>query len=119
MSEKYAMFVGDAIKTVSVFVRDDGREYPIYANTRGQTEWYTHEIGEYENVTETLLSDELKTWLAEFHARITGEGDTHPNRELPEVEWYETEFLNAIGKPVVVPEVFELMEWAYEEVRGE
>jgi len=118
MSEKYAMFVGEAVKTVSVFKRKNGREYPIYANTRGQTEWYTHEIGEHENVTESTLSGELKAWLAEYHARITGEGETHPNRELPEVEWYEREFLNAIGNPCVIPEVFELMEWAFNEVRA-
>jgi len=117
MTEKYTMFVGDAVKTVSVFARDDGREYPIYANTRGLTEWYTHEIDEYENCEQTGISDELKEWLAEYHARITGEGDMTENMDLPDLEWYEREFLNAIGEPVVTTEQFDMMEWAFGEVR--
>jgi len=119
MSEKYTMFVGDAIKTVSVFVRRDGREYPFYANTRGQCEWYTFSVDEYENVQQVGVSDELKAWLAEYHARITSEGETHHGEELPKIEWHEKEFLNSIGKPEVTPEQFEMMEWAFNEVRSD
>lgn len=119
MSEKYTMFVGDAIKNVSVFVRKRDREYPIYANTRGECEWYTFTIDDYENVQQVGISLALKHWLAEFHARITGEGDTHRNSELPDLEWYETEFLNAIGEPVVTDEQFEMMEWAFNEARDD
>ena len=114
MTEHYRMYTGDEVKTVSVWVVKGDKEYPIYANTRGRCEWYTHNLGECENTTGDELSDELITWLAEYHRRITGQGEMTPNREMPDVEWYEIEFLNAIGEPMITDEAFELMEWAYE-----
>ncbi|QAS68882.1 hypothetical protein HFTV1-gp49 [Haloferax tailed virus 1] len=116
MSEpKYAMYVGDYETTVSVWLRKNGEEYPIYANTRGQCEWYTHNVSDCENTTEQALSDGLKAWLAEFHRRINSVDDVTPNHAMPDVEWYEVEFLNAIGEPEITDEVMDLLEWAYNE----
>ena len=111
---KYALYIGDNIQTVSLWVRDGDNEYPIYANTRGVCEWFSFDREDYENCEPHQLSDELITWLAEYHRRIKAVGPTTDNSELPELEWYEQELLNAIATPKVTPEQFDLMEWAYE-----
>ena len=111
---KYALYIGNNINTVSLWVREGDKEYPIYANTRGIHEWYTFNREDYENTEPHQLSDELIAWLAEYHRRIHSVDETKENRELPDLEWYEDELLNAIGNPGVTQEVFDLMEWAYE-----
>ena len=113
----YHLYLGDAVQTVSLWRREGNTEHPIYANTRGQCEWFTFNAGDCENTTPHALSDALVEWLAEMHRRIECVGDMTPNRELPELEWYETEVINAIANPAVTEEQFELMEWAYEEVQ--
>lgn len=110
---KYAMYVGEYHTTVSVWIRKNGEEYPIYANTRGNCEWYTHNVSDCENATEQELSEGLKAWLAEYHRRIHGVDDVTPNRAMPALEWYEVEFMNAIGDPELTDEVADLLEWAY------
>lgn len=116
MTEKYALYRGETVNTISLWVRRDGKEYPIYSNTRGQTVWFDFEQDVYENTDPHALSDALVEWLAELHRRITGEGEMTPNLKMPEREWYETELLNAIGNPSVTEEQSKLMEWAYEKV---
>ena len=119
MSEKYALYVGDTINTVSLWVRKDGNEYPIYANTRGTHEWYTFDPTDYKNSEPHSLSEELVAWLADYYRRIYGAGEVKGNSELPEPEWYEVELLGAIATPGITPEQEDLLEWAYNEVESE
>jgi len=115
MSE-YVLYLGDLVQTVSLWKRDGDTEHPIYANTRGQCEWFRFDADTYENTSPNALSESLKEWLAELHIRLTSVEDGTPNRELPDLEWYEHELINAIGDPAVTPEQAELLEWAYNEV---
>ena len=119
MSEKYAIYTGDTVRTVSLWVRRDGKEYPIYANTRGKSEWYTHDTEEYENTTPTELSDEFVEWLAHLHRVRTGLVGAIEARETEpdaDPEWYEVEILNAINQPGMTDEQAELLSWACEQV---
>jgi len=123
--EKYQIYTGENISTVSLWVRRDGKEYPIYANTRGQCEWYSHSTTVYENTAPTQLSETFVEWLAHLY-RVQNdlydrEGmflaqtyEQHEPEETP--EWYETEILNHINQPGMTPEQEELLEWAYEQV---
>lgn len=119
MSEKYQLYLGDKVKTVSLWVREGDNEYPIYANTRGQCSWYTHSVDEYENTSPNSLSNEFIEWLAELHCRITGVGETTVNRQLPDLDWYEVEIINSVGNPVLTEEQSELLAWAYEQEQSE
>lgn len=125
---KYDIYVGDNINTVSLWVRRDGKEYPIYANTRGQTEWYSHDADVYENTDTVGLSDAFIEWLAHLHKVREGlyerEGmflakDVEQHEPDADPEWYEVEILNAINNPGMTPEQEELLEWAYNEVESE
>lgn len=123
---KYAIYTGNTINTVSVWVRRGEKEYPIYANTRGRCEWYTFDTSEYENTEPTELSSEMLEWLAHFHRVREGLIDTHglPAKAIeddkPDVdpEWYEVEILNSIGDPEFTAEQVELLEWAYNQVEA-
>jgi len=123
--EKYALYRGDKINTVSLWVRKDGREYPIYANTRGQCEWYSFDPDVSENTSASALSETFKEWLAHFyrvrHGLIDTEGmfpaDAYEQAEPEtEPEWFETEILNHIDNSGMTPEQEALLEWAYGEV---
>ena len=114
---EYVLYTGDKINTVSLWRREGDTEHPIYANTRGKCEWYSFDADTYENTEPNALSDELVEWLAEYHRRITGQGDMQSNLDMEDPKWYEAEILNAIGDPQIPPEQFELMEWAYNEVQ--
>lgn len=116
MTDKYALYVGDTINTVSLWVRRDGNEYPIYANTRGQTEWYTFDVDDYENCEQTSLSQAFIDYLA-FLKYQHDTGGTDPSAFPPEAdpEWYEIEIWNAIGQPGFTKEQYELLEWASEQ----
>jgi len=125
---KYDIYVGDNINTVSLWVRRDGKEYPIYANTRGQCEWYSHDADVYENTDTVGLSDAFVEWLAHYHKVLNGlyESDSmfladriEENEPETEPEWYEVEILNVINDPGMTPEQEELLAWAYEQVEGE
>jgi len=125
MSE-YALYVGDTVQTVSLWVRRGDKEYPIYANTRGQCEWNDFDTDTYENVSQDELSDGLIAWLAHIHAVNNGllesesesmfyaerAKDAEPDVEL---EWYEIELINSIGNPSLTPEQEKLLAWAYEQ----
>lgn len=128
MNDKYAIYVGDNIKTVSLWVRQEENEYPIYANTRGQCAWYSFRRDVYENAHPTELSETCKEWLAHFHRIKSGLIENRESMFLRDVveadrpdndpeAWYETEILNAIGEPGYTPEQEDLLEWAYNEVQ--
>jgi len=123
----YAIYVGDAINTVSLWKRDGEKEYPIYANTRGQCEWYSTNPDVYENTETAELSDKFVEWLAHFHRVKEGLVDVdsmyyakavEEDRPEEEPRWFETEILNAIGNPGYTPEQEELLEWAHNEVEA-
>jgi len=121
MTDKYVLYTGDELTTVSLWVREGGKEYPIYANTRGRSEWYSHEIDVFENTSAEPLSDTLKEWLASAHKVRSDEIDASPWRVEPDEEpeaWYEVELFNAVNNPGMTPEQADLLEWAYEEVDG-
>jgi len=125
MSEKYAIYLGDRINNISLWVREDGKEYPIFANTRGQGEWYSLNPDVYENTEPHSLSAEMKEWLAHIH-RVENGLIEHDGMfaakaieaDAPDAdpEWYETEIVNQIGEPGFTPEQEDLLEWAYKEV---
>lgn len=121
----YVIYTGDHVTTVSLWKREDGREYPIYANTRGQCEWYSTDPKVFENTSAEPLSETFIEWLAHYyrvqHGLLDGESMYPQERvqaDQPDAEpvWYETEILNAIGEPGLTPEQEELLEWAYVEV---
>ena len=127
MNEKYAIYTGDNITTVSLWVRKEGDEYPIYANTRGQCEWYSFDTDVSENTTATSLSEPMIEWLAHLHRARNGLYELEMSTMLPasrraeiaehepdeDPEWYEVEILNHIDKPGMTPEQEELLEWAH------
>lgn len=127
-NEPYALYVGDFHKTISLWKREDGKEYPIFANTRGQPEWYSISTDVYENTTPTNLSDEFVEWLAHFYRARNGLLDSDSmfladmvEEDQPDEDpkWYEIEILNEIGKPDYTPEQEDLLEWAYNEVEND
>jgi len=124
----YVIYLGDKIKTVGLWKREDGKEYPIYGNTRGASEWYSLDVGVYENTGVVELSDVFIEWLAHYHRVENGllESDSdsmflaeHVEEDAPDENprWFEVEILNAMGNPGYTPEQGELMEWAYNEVQ--
>jgi len=122
---RYVIYTGDAITTVSLWRREGDREYPIYANTRGQCEWYSTDPECYENTTAEPLSETLKEWLAHYYrvqqGLLNDESMFAAERveaDQPDTEpvWYETEILNAFGECELTPEQNDLLEWAYREV---
>jgi len=129
MSDKYALYIGDNIQTVSLWVRQNGKEYPIYANTRGQCEWYGFSTDEYENVHTETLSERAIEWLAHIHRVQNGLLDTDSESmylagrvkaDRPEADpeaWYERELLNHIGEPSLTEEQAKLCEWGYNQVQ--
>jgi len=110
---EYVVYTGTLVETVSLWRREDDKEYPIYANTRGQCEWFSFDVDTFENTEPNTLSDELVTWLSEYYARIQGVAETTPKTEMPELKYYEREILNAIDDPTITDEQWELMEWAF------
>jgi hypothetical protein len=124
--ERYQLYTGNNIQTVSLWVRRDGKEYPIYANTRGQCEWYSHRPDVYENTNPHSLSDTFVEWLAHFYKVKEGlidrdgmflaDAAAHAEPEQ-DPKWYETEILNHIDQPGMTPEQEELLEWAYQQVQ--
>ena len=128
MSEKYAIYTGTELTTVSLWVREGDNEYPIYANTRGRSEWYSHDRDVYENTEPSALSETCKAWLAHFHrvteGKIEDGGDSMFWADTVEADrpdeqpdaWYEVELINAINQPGMTPEQEDLLAWAYSEV---
>ena len=125
---KYHMYVGEKIPSVNVFKVEGEKEYPIYANTRGRTEWYTFDVDYYENTEQSELSNDLIAYLAHYYRvrenKLQFDSDSMYFAEMikndkPDVdlEWYEIEFLNVMGDPRWTPEQEELLEWAYNEVQ--
>jgi len=122
---QYVIYTGDTITTVSLWRREDGREYPIYANTRGLCVWYSLDPECYESTTAEPLSKTLKEWLAHFYRVQQGLLDDESmfaaervDADQPDAEpvWYETEILNAFDSRSLTPEQTDLLEWAYREV---
>lgn len=127
MGDKYVIYLGDKVKHVSLWVREEDNEYPIYANTRGLSTWFSKDTDSYENTEPTSLSGEMVEWLAHYHrveeGLIEHEGmflapSVEEDRPDVEPEWYETEILNHISRPSYTAEQRELMEWAYNRVEG-
>ena len=116
MSDKYEIYVGDNIPATSLWVRRDGKEYPIYSNTRGNCSWYTHSINEYANTAQRGLSQAFVDYLA-FTKYQADTGGFDPTAQPPENDpkWYEIEILNALGNPGFTKEQYELLEWAAEQ----
>jgi len=113
---EYVMYTGDYQTTVGVWKREGETEIPIYANTRGASEWFSTDVNVSENVQQTKLSDPLIQALGDIWANmqnLSGGGVI----DTSGLEWYEIEFLNAIGDPIITPEQEELLEWAYNEVQ--
>jgi hypothetical protein len=130
MTDKYAIYTGNNITTVSLWIRRDGNEYPIYANTRGQTEWYSHDTDVYENTQSERLSNIMVEWLAHIYRARNGlydldtdsmflaERQSEIEEHAPDKKpvWYEVEILNAIDNPGMTPEQEELLKWAHNKV---
>ena len=116
MSE-YIIYTGEKVSTVSLWERDGDEEIPIYANTRGQCEWYSTDVNEYENTTPNKISDSLIEWLAELYRRIEGDDaeNSKPNHMLPDLKWYEAEIIDSIGNPAYTEEQANLLQWAHNE----
>lgn len=109
-AKEYVFFVGEHIKTVSLWRRIGDKEHPIYANTRGQCEWYSFDAGECENTAETKPTEAF--WKA-LRKISNGEG----RFSIEECEWYEREVVSALGNPNFTDEQRELLEFAVS--RGE
>jgi len=120
MSE-YVLYTGETVTTVSLWKRTEQREVPIYANTRGQCEWYSTDVDSFENTEPNKVSEALLEWLAEMHRRIESVDLEHSkdNHMLPDIEWYEAEIVHAIGDPSYTHEQQALLAWAVNQVSDE
>jgi hypothetical protein len=120
---QYVIYTGDTVTTVSLWKREGGKEYPIYANTRGQCEWYSFDPNHYENTSVETLSETCKEWLAHFYRVQQGllnDESMFPAERVeadqPDAEpavWYEVELLNAFDDRGLTPEQTDLLEWAH------
>jgi len=92
--EKYIWYVGDPVATVGLWRREDGTEFPVYQQTRGQAVFNSRRVNE-------STIDTADPTPAFFDAlRSLGSGDYDPETDdgldVEGCEWYEVEFLNEL-----------------------
>jgi hypothetical protein len=92
--QEYVWYIGDPVATVGLWRREDGTEFPVYQQTRGQAVFNSRHADESNIGTEeptTAFFDAL---------RSLNHGDYDPETDdgldVEGCEWYEVEFLNEL-----------------------